>query len=288
MWDLSMMVWRIGELLDVREQIEWVRKSGFEGIGFHASSGVEGEWRGIAPGACVGASRDELRELLRSFSFREIHAPFSDILGRGCFESVLARLAGTVEFAGDVGGEVVTLHAEIPGDADRCSSWRRALKSLDACCGRAGVKAGLEITSGFAALRRFGLEHVGVTLDVGHMYLGGGVHLRPFGGIRGVVDATGEALLHLHIHDVLPDGTDHVRPGAGIVDFAGLLAGLHERGYGGGMCLELNPARVTPEEIKRSRAWLVRQANREDAQGRPFDAGTEAGVGRHSGAERVP
>lgn len=49
MWDICMMAWRIGEMLDIDTQLEWIREAGFDGVGFHASPGEPGQWQGIDP-----------------------------------------------------------------------------------------------------------------------------------------------------------------------------------------------------------------------------------------------
>jgi hypothetical protein len=48
-WDICMMAWRIGEMLDIGAQPEWIREAGFDGVGFHASPGEPDEWQGIDP-----------------------------------------------------------------------------------------------------------------------------------------------------------------------------------------------------------------------------------------------
>ncbi len=49
MWDICMMAWRIGEILDIDAQLEWIREAGFDGAGLHADPGEPDEWQGIDP-----------------------------------------------------------------------------------------------------------------------------------------------------------------------------------------------------------------------------------------------
>ncbi len=49
MWDICMMAWRIGEILDIDAQLEWIREAGFDGAGLHASPGEPGQWQAIDP-----------------------------------------------------------------------------------------------------------------------------------------------------------------------------------------------------------------------------------------------
>jgi len=48
-WDIYMMAWRIGEILDIDAQLEWIREAGFDGAGLHADPGEPGQWQGIDP-----------------------------------------------------------------------------------------------------------------------------------------------------------------------------------------------------------------------------------------------
>lgn len=122
-----------------------------------------------------------------------------------------------------------------------------------------GLLLGLEVVSGFDLIRTWNLPHVGVTLDVGHMYAEAEPQpqpLEPFGSIGTVVHHVADILVHLHVHDVAE--RDHSEIGTGRVDFADLLTALREVGYTRGMCLEMNPDRVSPDGIRRSLARLRR------------------------------
>jgi len=81
-----------------------------------------------------------------------------------------------------------------------------------------------------------------------------GKHLLPFGTIGGLVRQIGPILFHLHMHDVAT--LDHVEIGTGCVDFHDLLTSLHDIDYKKGMCLEMNPDRVSPDGIHRSMASI--------------------------------
>jgi len=139
-----------------------------------------------------------------------------------------------------------------------------ALHRLDAMAGRAGLVVGIETLPDCADLiwlEENGLEHVGVTLDVGHMVLGGGALLRPYGTVGGMVRHLGDRMVNVHVHDV--DGThDHVELGSGEVDLCDLLRSAADVGYVGMFCLELNPDRVSPAGILRSRDLLQAQMAR--------------------------
>ena len=260
MWPILNMVWRIGDILPVPEQIEWCRAAGFDGVGFHASAGSPGAWTGVEPSTCDASSRQDLRARLAGFARCEVHAPFAIVLADGALEASCRSLEPILAFAGDVGARVVTVHAELPPiEIATAERWTAAMRAIDATAAAYGLTVGLEVVSGFSTIQGWGLAHVGVTLDVGHMYIvENGRHLAPFGSLGSLVRRLGASLVHLHMHDVA--AADHLELGTGRVDFGGLIAALRETGYAKGMCLEMNPDRVLAEGIRRSLAWLRQHA----------------------------
>jgi len=181
----------------------------------------------------------------------EVHAPFNYELLPDKLPSVLDQLAPIIRFAGEIGASILTIHGGPPTEQGDVESWQRALDRLDAMAGEAGVIIGLELMRGFEALKTSRRANIGVTLDVGHMYLNKGAGYRPYGTIGGLVRALGDRLVHLHVHDY--DGVhDHIEIGTGCVDFDDLLSSLASVRYKGVLCLELNPDLVSPEGIRRS------------------------------------
>ncbi|HPO11962.1 MAG TPA: sugar phosphate isomerase/epimerase [Candidatus Hydrogenedentes bacterium] len=262
--NLAFMCWRIGDILDFDAQVQWVKQAGFESIAFHASAGDPGKWRGIDPAHADAQERRRLCDLLATFRRREIHAPFSAELAPETPPVVLEQLEATFAFAGDVGANAVTVHAKPPPlDAPDTTSWHKTLDRLDRAAATAGIRMGIEFMKGFEWLRAPRHEHIGATLDVGHMYLNNGAGYQPYGGIREQIRVLGDVLFHIHIHDY--DGEyDHREIGKGRVDIDAVLLGLADIGYRGVLCLELNPDRVTPEGIVRSAAFLRNRARELD------------------------
>jgi sugar phosphate isomerase/epimerase len=251
---IANMLWRIGEELDFDRQLTWTRDAGFDGVGFHASAGVPGRWRGVEPASCSAGERRRLRRTIREFAFAEIHAPFSIELRSETLSSGTAALAPILDFAQDLGVGVVTVHARLPGPAGDpdLAGWLAPMQALNAKAARGETQVGLEIVSGFDAALGWGLPNVGVTLDVGHLYLPGNRQtLGEMGGIGEIIRHLGGALRHLHLHDVAGD-TDHIEIGAGAVDFVEIAAALQAIGCRRHATLELNPDRVSPEGMRRS------------------------------------
>ncbi|MCP4638911.1 MAG: TIM barrel protein [bacterium] len=259
--NLAFMCWRIGDIIEFDAQVQWVKDAGFESIAFHASPGNPGHWRGIEPTQADADERHRLRDLLAPFKQREIHAPFSAVLAQPTPESVLEHLETTFTFAGDVGANVVTVHAKPPQlDAADTTAWNQALDRLDKVAGKAGIRVGIEFMERFEWLRTPQRDHIGATLDIGHMYLNNGAGYKPYGGIREQIQALDDVLFHVHIHDY--DGKrDHSEMGTGHIDFDAALLGLADIGYRGVLCLELNPDWVTPEGLKRSADFLRNRAS---------------------------
>ena len=150
------MLWRIGDVLDIDEQITWSEEAGFDGVGFHASKGTPDRWRGVEPADCPPGERQRLRERLRAFRFVEIHAPFAIKLTTDRLDGGLSAFAPVLAFAKDVGANVVTVHAEIPGGSGTDAAWREAMGSLNSSAAEADVRIGLEITEGFSAVGELG------------------------------------------------------------------------------------------------------------------------------------
>ncbi len=260
MVQIGNMLWRIGTLLDIDRQLAWTRDAGFDGVGFHASAGVPGQWSGIEPSACDATERARLRRELERFAFSEIHAPFAVELRTETLSSSIAALMPVLKLAENLGVGVVTVHAQLPGTgADSAfAGWLVPMQELNAKAAQAQTKVALEIASGFDVVMDWGLPNVAVNLDVGHMYLPANRRtLIEMGGIGNLIRHIGASLIHLHLHDVYGD-TDHIEIGTGVVPFDEIAAALQDISYPHGGMLELNPDRVAPEGICRSAAYLSR------------------------------
>ena len=133
------MLWRIGELLDFDQQLAWTRDAGFDGVGFHASAGIPGQWRGIEPRTCSAKERKRLRQEIEGFSFAEIHAPFEIELRSETLACDTAALTPILTLAQDLGVGIVTVHAQLPcpgADSD-LARWLVSMQKLSAEAARA-------------------------------------------------------------------------------------------------------------------------------------------------------
>ncbi len=82
--------------------------------------------------------------------------------------------------------------------------------------------------------QELGKEAPDLTLDIGHLYAVWE------GEPTTVIAAAGPFLRQVHLEDMRRGEHDHLLPGAGDVDFAGVLTALKKAGYGGPVCFELS------------------------------------------------
>ena len=119
------------------------------------------------------------------------------------------------------------------------------------------IKDRLEATEGFDTVLRGGFRNVGITVDVGHLSFQSGAAYRPWGSLGGLIRHLGDAVVHVHVHDY--DGErDHIRIGAGSIDFLDTLAALKAIGYDGALCLELAPSPTLEADYIESRDRLAK------------------------------
>ncbi len=94
-----------------------------------------------------------------------------------------------------------------------------------------------------------GADAPALTLDVGHLYAVWE------GEPTEVLAAAGPHLAQVHLEDMRRGTHEHLVPGAGDVDFSGVLTALHRAGYAGPVCFELSrSSHAAPDALARSRA----------------------------------
>ena len=262
---IGCMVWRIGEILDFFQQIAWLKANGFEEVSFHTIPGLPGVYQGFDPYHASEADLARLIEALQGFQDIDLHAPFNpwDIYlaspNPRIQETYLREIEKTIWLAGESGAKVVTIHASLSPafgeSADRRSILKEPLLRLDRAAAQAGVRIGLEITEDYDLPQAIGASHTGITLDVGHASFHNGAGYRNYGSMGNLIREFADRMFHLHVHDY--DGqNDHIPIGSGFIDFPDIVSALHDIGYQGSLCLELNPDRVSPDDILKSRDRL--------------------------------
>ena len=204
-WPIGYMVWRIGDTLDFDRQIDWLVANRFEAIGFHASPGRPGQWRGLDPATASRQRLTDLRAHLHdNFARIEIHAPLALTLQASDHAATLDGLRPTLDLAATLAVDIITLHA-IPPDASNeqaTDAWDTTLAALERCAAQADVTVALECLAGRPWFSGPASDHVGVNLDIGHMYLSGLVNPDPTQIVTQAIATAGSALAHIHMHDV--------------------------------------------------------------------------------------
>jgi sugar phosphate isomerase/epimerase len=91
-------------------------------------------------------------------------------------------------------------------------------------------------------------DRVGFHLDVGHANLGGG-------RLPSLLEAFGDRLAHVHVHDNLGVDDLHLPLGTGSVRWAEVVADLKQRGYDGSVTIEVFARRYLRRSADLWREW---------------------------------
>ncbi|MEW6755293.1 MAG: sugar phosphate isomerase/epimerase [Candidatus Latescibacterota bacterium] len=226
-----------------------------DGLGFRAVMGFVGGPRtshslGAFPTLGYDAGDPALRERVRArlacFARLSIHQSWDE------------EWEQWLEGAAFFGAEVLTVHARLRERDEGSSAYTRReadrLRRIGDRAGRLGMRIGVENAGGRLAeylplLQEIRHERVGATLDTGHCAYFAEVHgiadpeeraAALNDAIAGLVDALGQQLFHLHVHNVRGgDWRDHRSAPEGVIDFPRLCALLRRGGFAGLLDIEL-------------------------------------------------
>jgi len=242
-------------------------RHGFDAFEWFADKKVKAE------GATAGWDEDDMDTATRAW-IREsgqahdvrftVHAPWQ---ANPLCPGGIDRLFRSLEFAQDIGADLVNLHLYMEEGADH---FIRSLMPLMQRAGTAGLRLTLENTpqttpedfnQTFALLANVDTVApgtVGMCLDIGHANLCAATHndfLRYLDELAAIVP-----LLHLHVHENYGDADSHLTLFTGPAreddsGIRGLLNRLHGRAYEGAMILEQWP---NPPELLVSAAVRLR------------------------------
>jgi sugar phosphate isomerase/epimerase len=76
--------------------------------------------------------------------------------------------------------------------------------------------------------------NLGITLDIGHAFLAGGLN-----NVVGFIHTFGNRIRHLHVNDNFGREDNHLPVGAGSIDFGRVFKALRASGYGETMTVEV-------------------------------------------------
>ena len=258
--NIGCMVWRIGDILDFYDQIEWVKTHAFEEVSFWTLPGKPGTWQGFYAEQATQDDVATLRKSLSGISEIDLHAGFPlDSTDENTRKATLQKLAPTFRLAKDIGSSIVTIHPDkrTPGFFGRLrdSAMAHSLIQLNEVAKQSDVLVGIETEWDMPLIEELDLPYVGITVDTGHMYFRDGEAFKPYVSLGGLIERFHKKIVHLHIHDY--DGQfDHITIGRGYIDFPDIIRALRTVRFRGSLCLEINPDREPPEAICRSRDRL--------------------------------
>lgn len=257
------MIWRIGDVVDFWEQIDWLAEHGFEGVAFHTAPTFGGDWASFDVREATEEDRSRLREQVQRFHSVTIHAEsFNyDIILESPNEHVRAASVRAVEdtviLAAEIDATTVTVHrgnssARAEEEADE--AFARSVKELSEMAADYGVTVGFEIEEAFGIVVE-AEGPIGITLDTGHVAVARQKTGSAYPDVPKLAELLGKSIIHTHFHDFDGDH-DHIPIGHGRIDFEGTVSALAHAGYRGMLCLELNPDRSSPEEQLESKRRL--------------------------------
>jgi len=258
---IGCMLWRIGDILNLHKQIEWVKAHAFEEVSFWTIPGNPGVWEGFDAEHASQADIAALRKALTGISEVDLHAGFPlDSVNADARKLTLQKLDSTFTLAKAIGASVVTVHpdkvaADYSGSA-RDAAMTHSLIQLNELAESADVMVGIETEWDMLLIEELDLPCVGLTVDTGHMHFRDGQAFKPYGSLAGLIERFHKKIVHLHVHDY--DGNlDHIAIGRGYIDFPGIIKALCAVQFTGSLCLEINPDREPPEGICQSRNLLM-------------------------------
>mgnify|MGYP000630865344 CR=1 FL=1 len=220
-----------------------------------------------------------MQDAVEGFKEVDVHAPFQNIFDVSLVspnpfvrELCIEEISLAAELTGKLGGRTVTFHTGWAccgmEDEEVEKNLKEGLTLLNEVAGKHNVRLCAEVADyfmpadKFTLLEELGLEHIGITLDTGHISFKdeAGVMYRAFGTIGGFIERFAALINHVHIHDF--DGSrDHLPLGEGSIDFEDIVRCLMRVGYEGALSLELNPDAASRESILKSRDILVSLIN---------------------------
>lgn len=254
------MLWRIGDILDLYEQMEWVKTHAFEEVSFWTIPGNPGIWQGFDAEKATQDDIAALKKALAGISEVDLHAGFPlDSTDEDTRKATIQRLIPTFRLAEDIDASVVTIHPDKKtaafSGAARGEAMTHSLIQLNELAERANVVVGIETEWDMLLIEELDLPRVGMTVDTGHMHFRDGAAFRPYGSLGGLIERFREKIVHLHVHDY--DGhLDHIAVGRDYIDFPDIIGALCNMQFKGSLCLEINPDREQPEAICQSRDRL--------------------------------
>ncbi len=250
--------------------IEAVRRAGFPTIEIHPMGVPEAkpdQFPGFEFDTLADAEKKKIRKSLEGFRRITTHLPYIGLspfaADRQMAERSVGKIKAAMEATAYFGAELAVLHVIAPKDRPLAEAWPIMVRQIREWGDYAAQhRFKLAFETGFPAsvaefvslAREIGHDAVGCTIDVGHQrgYKELVAKVKPAdrttpAGIRAyndtthaIIDALGEKVFHLHVHDIDPaTWAEHKPIGTGFVDYPRLIAKLRQIGYRGLLMLEI-------------------------------------------------
>ncbi len=256
---LACSSWRTAPDIDMMQALGMLAEVGYDCVEYNDQSLPQ----------YFRADEDELRTVAEraaevGIRMHSAHSPCGDYdltaLDDGKYAEALDVHLHCVEALAEVGVEYFVVH-QVGGPSEQYPErYDRAVEALSALCAEAETRGMKILAENFPAhpcaeVRRIvesvGSPDVGICFDVGHAHVDGL-------SMTGEIEAAGDRLWSLHVHDNDGTGDQHLPPGWGTVDWAEVMRGLHDIGYCGPFMMEV--MRERPEAAALSPLEFVRES----------------------------
>jgi sugar phosphate isomerase/epimerase len=252
-----------GQRLD-REHLVEVAAHGFDVVEVYATR-THFDYHDPAAVAALAEWLDDTR-----LSLHSIHAPTTLAYQDGVWGDTLSIAAAdeprrrqavsetmaAIAVARTVGFPYLVVHLGVPAPEaaqNSRSAAARSLEELSQAARAAGVTMALELIPNALSLAPrlvqwleddLELPESGICLDVGHANMAGDV--------MDAIETCSGHIVATHLHDNRGKRDDHLVPGQGGIDWAGVLMAFQKVGYEGAWIFELAPAADAPAVLKQA------------------------------------
>jgi len=244
-------------LRDALAEAKRIRFKTIELLTFAGARHSQGDLAGFWFDKLSEEERAALYEVTRHFEHIAVHLPFHDMplfsLNEDVAEAAKRQLKIGLDAVGFLGGEEATMHLQPRAGYEFREYWSECVKTLREL-GDYAAQYNVRLTVETMMPRSID-EFVGLLFDVDHDNVGANVDVGHLVGCSDInvpadqrntddarqtyndtllrlVDALGEKLYHVHLHDIRAnDWRDHRAAGRGGIDFPRLFTKLKQIGY---------------------------------------------------------
>ncbi|HBE01335.1 MAG TPA: hypothetical protein DC049_02515 [Spirochaetia bacterium] len=214
---------------------------------------------------------NDLRSILDSFIYKGAHIPFAFInaaaLNPGIRRESIRQLYQSVEIAGKLGLDYVVTHPrfgalDIISKAEEWNLWKESYLELSAVAEANKIIFTIENGDRLSfedcarMVREIASPFFAMTFDTGHANLEGNKDKKyqNYHDLASFVKGEAACFANIHLHDNHTDKDEHLPPGEGHIDFAGIFRELCLQKWKGPLTLEC-PWDSLNEISEKIKAW---------------------------------